>query len=556
MLRPAHLLRYDRLATWITARPVKLTLVIAIVWILAGLIGHDPWKPDEAHTFGVVYRMLKTGDWIVPSLAGEPYLSKPPLVYFTAAVFGLAFSPPLPLHDAARLATGMWMALVFFFTWLTARELYGGARSWIAVLMLLGCGGLLVRGHQLISEVALLAGLAMGLYGLGLAPRRPPLGGFWLGMGVGIATLSSGLFEPIMLLLATAGMVAVSPLYRTAALGRAALIALLVAVPWAVIWPLALWMHSSALFSEWFWVDNWGRIRGLIDFHKTGYLYYAGVLPWFAWPAWPFALWSLWVEGRDGLRRREVQLPIVAFIAFFAFLSLSGEGRDVLGLPLLLPVTLLASIAFARLPRGALNAYYWFGIMIALVFAAVGWFYFGAIEWEAPRRLADHMHDMQPGYVRGVHPLRLSAALLATAIWLVLIFNVKRTPERPVILWAAGLTTVWVLAALLLGPWIDTGKTYRSMVTELRHALPAQHGCIYSQGLGEPQRAMLDYFGNIATLRLELPGKKPGCRWLITQDNWSNISAMGAPWELVWEGRRPGDNVERFRLYRRPEPQH
>ena len=143
MLRPAHLLRVEKIATHITENPVTLAILLCIAWILPGLIGHDPWKPDEAHTFGVVYQLLKNGDWVVPMLAGEPYLNKPPLIYLTAALTGTLFSPILPLHDGARLAAGVYMALTFLFVALTAKELYGSAKSWVAALMLLGCGGLL-----------------------------------------------------------------------------------------------------------------------------------------------------------------------------------------------------------------------------------------------------------------------------------------------------------------------------------------------------------------------------------------------------------------------------
>ena len=55
----------------------------------ARLVGHDPWKPDEAYTFGVVYELLQGGSWIVPTLAGEPFLDKPPLFYLTAAACAL-----------------------------------------------------------------------------------------------------------------------------------------------------------------------------------------------------------------------------------------------------------------------------------------------------------------------------------------------------------------------------------------------------------------------------------------------------------------------------------
>jgi len=79
--------------------------LLCLAWIVPGVIGHDPWKPDEAYTFGVVYDILRGGSWLVPTLTGEPFLDEPPLYYLTAAASGVLFSGLLPLHDAARLAT-------------------------------------------------------------------------------------------------------------------------------------------------------------------------------------------------------------------------------------------------------------------------------------------------------------------------------------------------------------------------------------------------------------------------------------------------------------------
>ena len=136
---------------------------------------------------------------------------------------------------------------------------------------------------------------------------------------------------------------------------------------------------------------------------------------------------------------------------------------------------------------------------------------------------------------------------------MLIVFNIKRGPERPVILWGAGMTTSWALVVLLLFAWIDTGKSYRGMVNDLKAAMHGREGCIYSQGLGETQRAMLDYHGQIVTHRLEAPGERPRCDLLVTQDSWKQTGMVGAPWDLIWEGGRSGDSNERYRLYGRLE---
>src|SRR5256885_16383596 len=81
--------------------------VLAFAWLRPTLIGHEPWKPDEAYSFGLVWHILKTGDWVVPTLAGEPFMEKPPLFYLTAAGLAKLALPWLAYHDGARLASGL-----------------------------------------------------------------------------------------------------------------------------------------------------------------------------------------------------------------------------------------------------------------------------------------------------------------------------------------------------------------------------------------------------------------------------------------------------------------
>ncbi len=553
MLRPATLLRNERFATWLSAKPRQLAIVICVAWVLIGLVGHDPWKSDEAYTFGAAYRMLQTGDWTVPRIGDTPFLQTPPLVHYGAALTATVFSPFFALHDAARLSVGIWLGLLLVFTALTARELWSGNSSWVAPLMLIGCTGLLVRGHQLISAVVLLVALAIGIYGLALAPRRAHAGGAWLGVGLGMAFLASGVSEPLMLVLMTLGMMIVSPRYRTGRFAQSAAVALAVAVPLLAIWPLALHATHPELFSQWSAqsLQQLGDLLVLAEHEQQ--LYFLDVLPWFAWPAWIFALWSLWIEGKEGLSKREVQLPLVAFVAIFGYLTIAGEGRDVMALPMLLPLALLGSIAIDRLPRGALNAYYWFGIMVTTVFSLVAWVYFSAAQFGLPTRLAEHIFSLQPEYQAVTRIWSMLAAIIVTLLWFVLVFNIKRSPERPFILWAAGITAGWALAVLLLFHWIDARKTYRSMVAEMSAQMPQQYQCIISQGVGDAQRAMLYYFANIVTSQIYTRSGERKCDVLITQDRWDDDNTIGEPWQLIWEGGRAGDRHERYRLFGRTE---
>jgi hypothetical protein len=120
--------------------------------------------------------------------------------------------------------------------------------------------------------------------------------------------------------------------------------------------------------------------------------------------------------------------------------------------------------------------------------------------------------------------------------------------RRAVVNWAAGMTLIWVLAMTLWLPWLDSGKSYRSMVTSLRVSLPQNYQCIARENVGEAQRAMLHYFGNIITQQ----DVKHRCDLrLIQGDKLSKPLSNEKRWEKIWEGSRKGDKNEHYRLYQR-----
>ena len=530
---------------------LALVVLLCIAWILPGLVGHDPWKPDEAYSFGLVWSILKGGDWVVPTLAGEPFMEKPPLFYLAAAAFARLFSPWLPLHDGARLASGFGISLALIFSGLAGRELWGKGYGRITALVMIGCLGLVVRTHQLITDVGLLAGFAVAIYGLALARRTPLAGGIILGTGVGISFMAKGLLGPCILGITALLLPLFCRAWRSRGYAGALGIALLVALPWLAVWPYALYQRSPALFREWFWVNNFGRYAGFAHLgadNETGY--YFKTLPWFAWPALPLALWVLWRGGLNGLRAPAVQLPLIAFLVMLAVLSTASDARDVYALPFLLPLSLLATASVDNLRRGAARALDWFGVMTFGLIAAVLWAAWLALMTGHPAGLAERAAELQPGYVAPFQWFALVAAAAYTLVWLAVVIRMPRSNLRALTTWALGLTLMWGLSGTLLLPWLDAGKSYRAMVVSMRQAMPARYTCVASVRLGEPQRGMLDYFGGILTKRVEAGAKREDCDLLLMQGGAAEENT-GPGWQKIWEGGRLGDRSERFRLFRK-----
>ncbi len=531
-----------------------LAALLCAAWILPGLIGHDPWKPDEAHTFGVVYEILRGGSWVVPSLAGEPFIEKPPLFYLTAAATARLFSFALPLHDAARLATGFWMAITFGFIAVAGRELYSIRYGAISALLLLGCFGYVVRAHLLLTDMALLAGFAMAYYGLAAALKRPRLGGFWLGTGIGVGFLANGLLAPVVLGATALLLPALLRDCRNRGYATALGVAAAAALPWLVIWPLLFYLRAPELFQMWLWNESFGHYFRQATGKRAGIFYYLSILPWYAFPVWLLALWTLWGARAAGYARPAIVLPITGFAVTLAALSASSDARELYALPLLIPLSLLAAAAPETLRRGAASAWYWFSAMAFTFFVVVFWFYWSGLELGVPARLHEHLHRIRPGYDPGLRWLPFALGVAYTLFWLAVLASFRKTPMRPVVVWGAGITTVWALLTTLFIGWADNAKSYRKVVVSLQQALPKKYDCISSRDLGEPQRAMLHYYADIITHREEVPSRKRNCELLLVQGKPEPAPLEARPltgWKKIWEGARPGDKDERYRLYRR-----
>jgi hypothetical protein len=158
--------------------------------------------------------------------------------------------------------------------------------------------------------------------------------------------------------------------------------------------------------------------------------------------------------------------------------------------------------------------------------------------------------DLQPGYDTGFRWLPFLFGVLYTVGWVALIARLKKSRERPVVAWAATMAMIWGLLAILFVNWIDVGKSYRGMIADMQKALPAKYSCISSLNVGEPQRAMLHYFANIITWRIDVAARqRRDCDLMLVQGVASEESVPLGPWKKIWEGARPGDKVERYRVY-------
>ena len=96
-----------------------------------GLLG-----PDEPRYASIAREMAATGDWVTPRLYGQPWLEKPILYYWAAA---LAFRELGTAEVAARLPSSIAALLAALAVAWAASKFYGRAAGFAGLLIFSTC---------------------------------------------------------------------------------------------------------------------------------------------------------------------------------------------------------------------------------------------------------------------------------------------------------------------------------------------------------------------------------------------------------------------------------
>ncbi|WP_153109010.1 ArnT family glycosyltransferase [Propionivibrio limicola] len=521
--------------------------ILLVVYIFTGLIGHDPWKHDDALTIGVVHDIFRNGNWLAFELAGQPHPDAP-LYYWLASLFAHLFSWLLPVHEAVRLASGLSTLLTLQFILLAARELHGRDYAAAAPLALAGSIGFLYHAHEAQPMLSALTAHTAAYWALALFPRRPVPAMLIFGSAAGLSFLANGLLPLAALLPVTLTALLLSGNIRKSL--PYFLIAFSIATIIAAAWLLALNIEAPGSFEAFVQTElgSMPQDRAML-FTPLKYL---NLLLWYAWPALPLAAWTLWSRRRQ-LTERSIALPTLSFGGVLLVLCLTTDVRSAPALLLLPPLILLTVPGIASLRRGAANAFDWFSMMTFSLFAGVVWIGWSAMAFGWPERLARQAVRLEPGFIGRFDLYAFVFAGAATAVWFWLILTSPRSPFRGITHWMAGLTLFWLLLVALWMPWIDYGKSYRPVSNALATALPKKVDCIANTNVAPAILASFDYFDDIRTIpqKSELATK---CSWLLAQGDIRKLGSITeARWRKAWDGKRPGDRKEsaKFHLFRR-----
>lgn len=430
---------------------IVLALVAALFLFRLGAV--PLLGPDEPRYARVAIEMHRSGDRVTPTLQGQPWLEKPALYYWTAA---LAFDALGETEAAARLPSVLAGLLMVASTALFGARVYGaGAGLWSGVV--LGTCVLAFAYSRAASMDMLLAAsvtaatVLVGLRLLGIAGRLAvPAGAVFSALAV----LAKGPIGLLLPALAAAGYIAATRewrLLRRLLSPTAVVLFLAVAAPWYLL----VYSAQGRAFVDVFLLDhNLRRFATTIHHHPGPPWYYVPVLLGGLFP-WTGLLVPAVAEVRP--RRVRADLYVLSWLALpLLFFSVAGSKLPGYVLPCLAPLALLMGRAADRLARSAATPEA--RLMrrgVALVTVALS-----AVVATAPILLAR----------QGERAWRLALPVAAWALLMGLSFSrrVAADPAGALRLLRVGAAGLLLLVALAAPPLLDRRESGRSLFAAAR----------------------------------------------------------------------------------------
>jgi dolichol-phosphate mannosyltransferase len=250
-------------------------LALASCLLILPNLGYPLIDPDESRYAEIAREMLDSGDYIVPTRLGEPYLDKPPLLYWLTATsyrwFGISIASARLVPALAGLAT---IGLIF----LLGSRVVGHRAAWFAGWAMLSSCGFLVSSRFVFIDTLLTflttAGLLTGCLACRQAKVTWP---WWLAsaLACGLGVLAKGpvacvlCFPPLLICRWLTGL----PALRIKHWLSYAAVAGTVVLPWFAL----IEVHQSGFLANFFWTHHFERFRTGLS-HAEPFWYYIPVL--------------------------------------------------------------------------------------------------------------------------------------------------------------------------------------------------------------------------------------------------------------------------------------
>ncbi|TAJ08276.1 MAG: glycosyltransferase family 39 protein [Nitrospirae bacterium] len=317
----------------------KLLLLLALAGLLflLGLGTLGLTDRDEGSNAEAAREMVESGDWITPTLNGEPRFAKPVFLYWLISgayrLFGVG-------EFTARLPSALFgLALILLQYWFLAR-VRGATLGFLGALMLLLNVEIVAIGRLVLTDSVLIFFTTLALFGFwlgfhGTGKARHYLWLLYIGMALG--TLTKGPIGFAVPLLAIVPYLTITHRWRrfwqTGFPLAGSLLFLALALPW---YGMMLAIHG-ARYTASAQADTIGRFLNVIGGHGGTLFFYVPVLlfGFFPWSGFlPVALYQglrnwrgYWTDRRAEKEEGAKELELFAslwIVATFVFFSASA----------------------------------------------------------------------------------------------------------------------------------------------------------------------------------------------------------------------------------------
>ena len=301
-------------------------LALALAWF--GTLGLRPlYKADESRYAEIPREMAASGDWITPRLNGLKYFEKPPLQYWTTAVFFKFLGERDWVARLWTAAAGLAGVLLAFFT---GKKLFGPAAGFVAAAVLAGSPLYALLGQVNTLDMGLTFFLSAAVFAFALGHMLL----FWAACA--LAVLSKGLIGIVLPGAAVAAYILARRdwgLLRRMRIVPGLLLFLAIAAPWFIAVSLA-----NAEFFDFFFVqEHFQRFTSTMHGRYQPAWYFVpilavGIAPWVV-PLF-FSLKAS-LSGRKSPREFDSALFLALWaLVVFAFFSASGSKLPAYILPM------------------------------------------------------------------------------------------------------------------------------------------------------------------------------------------------------------------------------
>ncbi len=293
-----------------------VSILIGAFLLLTYFLGLFVPVTSDAGKYAAISRVIyETGDWINLMVHFEPYLQKPPLLFWITTPFYFLLGPS---EFAFKLPVLLYSILAVYSTYRFAILFYPKLTAQIAALMLVSSEFYFLFHNDIHTDVLLTANVIFAMWQLAEYFKSYKLQNMILaGLGIGLALISKGPIGVFVPVTAT-----VAHLAFTKQLKQILNYKIIIG---AVVGLLVLGIGLLGLYNQFgwegleffFWENNAGRISGRIKGGHVDYLFYFHTTLYIFLPWGILFFLAAFFEIKELFRRNNVELYSLGGIIFY-----------------------------------------------------------------------------------------------------------------------------------------------------------------------------------------------------------------------------------------------